>query len=127
MNQAPDRVLHLDLNTGVIEPWLSLPGVMVAGFDAQGIPFVFNHGDTLRVVQLASKGDARDVFLGPYAAPWPAAPFYVDGKRVWFSGFSITDPTFEAPVLLYEPAVGLRPSLGVPGAQVSVAGPCTKA
>ncbi|HEV2027298.1 MAG TPA: hypothetical protein VGS16_02045 [Candidatus Dormibacteraeota bacterium] len=50
----------------------------------------------------------------------------MDGERVWFSGFSITDPTHEAPALLHEPAVGLRPSIGVPGAQVTVAGPCGK-
>jgi hypothetical protein len=123
--QAPDRLLHLDLSTGVIEPWLSMPGVMLAGFDAQGHPFVFNHGDTLRVVQLFAKDSARDVFLGPATAPWPEPPYYVDGNRVWFSGFSVTDPKFDAPALLYEPGVGLHPSVGVPGAQVTVAGPCT--
>jgi hypothetical protein len=124
--QAPDRVLHLDLNTGAVEPWLSgVPGVMLSGFDSQGHPFVFNHGDTLRVVRLIGKDDAREVFLGAYAAPWPEPPFFVDGERVWFSGFSITDPTFEAPALLYQPGVGLRPSIGVPGSQVRVAGPCT--
>ena len=126
MMQAPDRVLHLDLNTGAIEPWLTgMPGVMFSGFDAQGHPFVFNHGDTLRVVQLMAKDSPREVFVGPYAAPWPEPPYFVDGKRVWFSGFSITDPKFDAPALLYEPGVGLHPSVGVPGAQVTVAGPCT--
>lgn len=123
--QAPDRVLHLDLNTGVIEPWLSLPGVMLAGFDAQGHPFVFNHGDTVRVVRVMDEGDARVVFDGPDHAPWPQPPSYVDGERVWFSGSSIVDPKFEAPALLYEPGLGLHPSIGVPGAQVTVAGPCT--
>jgi hypothetical protein len=124
--QAPDRVLHLDLNTGVVEPRLTgMPGVMLSGFDAQGNPFVFNHGDALRVVRVMGKEDARVVFVGPYAAPWPEPPYYVDGDRVWFSGFSITEPTLEAPALLYEPGAGLRPSIGVPGAQVTVAGPCT--
>jgi hypothetical protein len=126
MMQAPDRVLHLDLSSGVIEPWLSMAGVMLSGFDAQGHPFVFNHGDTVHVVRLMSKGDGRVVFEGPYHAPWPQPPSYVDGDRVWFSGFSITDPRFDAPALLYEPGVGLHPSVGVPGAQVTVAGPCTK-
>jgi hypothetical protein len=118
-------ILALAACTGVIEPWLSMPGVMLAGFDGAGHPFVFNHGDTLRVVQLIAKNSARDVFLGPAIAPWPEPPYYVDGDRVWFSGFSVTDPKFDAPAILYEPGVGLHPSVGVPGAQVTVAGPCT--
>jgi hypothetical protein len=124
--QAPDRVLYVDLTTGVVEPWVTtMRGVMLAGFDGQGHPFVFNHDDKLRVARLMGKEDAREVFLGAYDSPRPESPFYVDGERVWFSGFSTTDPTFEAPVLLFEPGVGLRPSIGVPGAQVTVAGPCT--
>jgi hypothetical protein len=132
MMQAPDRVLHLDLNTGVVEPWLTgVPGAMLSGFDAQGRPFVFNYGDavrdgyTKRVVRLMSKGDARVVLVGSYEAPRPEPPYYVDGERVWFSGFGITEPTQEAPAFLYETGAGLRPSIGVPGAQVTVAGPCT--
>jgi hypothetical protein len=124
--QAPDRVLHLDLSTGVIEPWLSMPGVMLAGFDGAGHPFVFNDGDTVHVVRLMAKDNAHDVFVGPHPAPWPQQPSYVDGDNVWFSGSSTTDPKFDAPALLYEPAAGLHPSVGVPGAQVTVAGPCTK-
>ena len=125
--QAPDRVIHLDLTTGVIEPWLTgIPGVMFSGFGAQGHPFVFIHGDTVHVVRLMGKGDARVVFDGPSTAPWPQPPFYVDGDRVWFSGMGITEPTLEATTLLYEPGVGLHPSVGVPGAQVTVAGPCTR-
>lgn len=126
MMQAPDRVLHVDLDTGEVEPWLTgLAGVMLSGFDGQGHPFVFTHGDTVHVVRLMGKGDARAVFDGPYHAPWPEPPYYVDGEKVWFSGFSITDPKFDAPALLYEPGAGLQPSVGVPGAQVTVAGPCT--
>jgi hypothetical protein len=125
LNQAPDRVLHLDLSTGVIEPWLSMPGVMLAGFDAQGHPFVFSPGDTVHAVRLMAKEDARVVFDGPNHSPWPQLPSYVDGERVWFSGSSTVDPKFEAPALLYEPGAGLHPSVGVPGAQVTVAGPCT--
>lgn len=124
--QAPDRVLHLDLETGAVEPWLTgVPGVMLAGFDGQGQPFVFTTGDAVRVVQIIAKDQAVEVWLGPRGAPWPGSPYYVDGRKVWFSGFSTVDPKFEAPALLYEPGVGLHPSVGVPGAQVTVAGPCT--
>ena len=125
--QAPDRVLHLDLATGAIEPWLSGVGnVTVIGFDAGGHPFAVSQG-AVRVLLLMNPGDSREVYSGPQDG-WPEAPSFVDGDRVWFSGFSIKydpiSPAVEAPVWLYQPGVGLQPSVGVPGASVSVAGPC---
>ena len=121
--QAPDRVLHLDLATGAVEPWLSgVPGVEIAGFDADGHPFAVT--GNIRILLVMGREDSREVYSGPLES-WPEAPSWVDGGRVWFSGFGIKEPTFEAPVWLYQPGAGLQPSVGVPGAQVSVAGPCT--
>jgi hypothetical protein len=123
---APDRLLHLDLSTGALEPWLSgVPFVNPIGFDADGHPFLLIEHESVRVQLLMGKADARDVYTGPRVLGWPEGPTFIDGGRVWFSGFSATDPTFEAPVWLYQPGMGLSPSVGVPGAQVSVAGRCT--
>ena len=123
---APDRLLHLDLATGALEPWLSgVPFVNPIGFDGAGHPFLLIEHESVRVQLLMGKADARDVYTGPRVLGWPAGPTFIDGGRVWFSGFSATDPTFEAPVWLYQPGIGLSPSVGVPGAQVSVAGRCT--
>jgi hypothetical protein len=122
----PDRVLHLDLATGLLEPWLTgVPYVADLGFDAGGHPFLLIEHETVRIQLLMGKADAHDVYSGPRAAGWPEGPTFIDGGRVWFSGFSATEPTFEAPVWLYQPGVGLNPSLSVPDAQVSVAGRCT--
>jgi hypothetical protein len=123
--QAPDRVLHLDLETRAITPWLSGVGsVSVVGFDAAGHPFVVAGGDGVQVMLLIDPETSRNVYSGSREQGWPDAPYYVDGDNVWFSGFGIKDPTYEAPAWLYRPAVGLRPSVGVPGSQVKVAGPC---
>jgi hypothetical protein len=121
----PDRVLHLDLATGLLAPWLSaVPYVAELGFDAAGHPFLVIDHQSVRVLLLIDKGDAREVYSGPRQAGAPEAPFVVDGGKVWFSGSSATEPTFEAPVWLYRPGLGLGPSVSVPGAQVSVAGGC---
>jgi hypothetical protein len=122
---APDRLLHLDLATGTLEPWLSgVPFIDPIGFDAGGHPVVLIEHEAVRVQLLMGRGDAREIYSGPRALGWPEGPTFADGGRVWFSGFNATEPTFEAPVWLYQPGIGLNPSVGVPGAQVSVAGGC---
>jgi hypothetical protein len=126
LRYAPDRILHLDLATSVLEPWLAnVPLVLPVGFDAAGHPFVVSDQETVRIQLLMSKGVGRELYRGPREVGWPESPAFIDGDRVWFSGFSPTSPTLEAPVWLYQPRVGLSPSVGVPGAQVSVAGRCT--
>jgi hypothetical protein len=125
LQQAPDRVLHLDLATGAIEPWLtSIPNVTLVGFDGPGHPFAVSQIDPLRVVRITGKGAADEIFHQAGTGGWPDFPSYSDGSGVWFSGMGIKDPTFEAPVWLYVPGSGLKMALSVPGAQLSVAGPC---
>jgi hypothetical protein len=124
MQQAPDRVLHVDLATGAVQPWLTGVGnAMLIGFDGGGHPFVVTDGG-VRVVLVADSHENRGVYTGTPGNGWPESPYYVDGGNVWFSGFGIKDPAFDAPAWHYSPEAGLQPSVGVPGAQVSVAGPC---
>jgi hypothetical protein len=126
MQQAPDRVLHADLATGGITPWLTGVGdVTIAGFDAAGHPFVVAQGG-IQVLLIVGARSALNVYSGAREKGWPESPFYVDGDKVWFSGFSIKDPTFEAPAWVHDARTGLQPSVGVPGAQVAVAGPCVR-
>jgi len=126
MQQAPDRVLHADLATGDVHPWLTgIADVTIVGFDAAGHPFVVSQGG-IRVFLLIDSLTAQSIYTGARESGWPDSPYYIDGNKVWFSGFSIKDPTFEAPSWLYMPGAGLQPSVGVPGAQVSVAGPCVR-
>lgn len=123
MQQAPDRVLHMDLATGAVQPWLTGVGnAMLVGFDGGGHPFVVTGG--VRIVLVVDSNQNRDVYTGASGNGWPASPYYVDGGNVWFSGFGIKDPAFDAPAWRYSPETGLQPSVGIPGAQVSVAGPC---
>lgn len=125
LQQAPDRVLHLDLATGAIEPWLSsIPDVTLVGFDDRGDPFAVSQGDPIRVVRITGRGADDEIFDQAGTGGWPDFPSYSDGTRVWFSGLGTRDPTFEAPVWLYVPGSGLQVAIRVPGAQVSVAGPC---
>ena len=125
MLQAPDRVLHVDLATGDVQPWLTgFTNLAIIGFDAAGDPFVVSESG-VSVLLVMDPRTSRNVYTGPRDNGWPDSPSVVDGENVWFSGFSIKDPTFEAPVWRYNPDTGLRPSVGVPGAQVSVAGACT--
>src|SRR6266550_6744864 len=124
MRQAPDRVLHVDLATGAITPWLSDFGnASVAGFDAGGHPFVVTQGG-VEVRLIRDANSARSVYKATPEIGRPETPSYTNGNEVWFSGFSTMDATFEAPAWLYKPESGLRTSIGVPGAQVRVAGPC---
>ena len=126
MQQAPDRVLHADPATGEVNPWLTGVGdVTIAGFDAAGHPFVVGEGGT-QILLVVDSRTALSIYSGARESGWPDSPYYVDGDKVWFSGFSIKDPTFEAPAWLYSPGKGLQASVGVPGAQVSVAGPCVR-
>ncbi len=126
LQQAPDRVLHADLATGEVKPWLTAVGdVTIAGFDAAGHPLVVGQGG-IQVLLVVDSRSALNIYSGTQENGWPDSPYYVDGDTVWLSGFSIKDPTFEAPAWLYSPRTGLQPSVGVPGAQVSVAGPCVR-
>ena len=126
MQQAPDRVLHADLATGEVNPWLiGVGNVTIAGFDASGHPFVVGEGGT-QILLVVDSRTALNIYSGARESGWPDSPYYVDGDKVWLSGFSIKDPTFEAPAWLYSPRNGLQASVGVPGAQVSVAGPCVR-
>ena len=126
MLQAPDRVLHADLATGELNPWLTAVGdVTTAGFDAAGHPLVVGQGG-IQVLLVVDSRNALNIYSGTRENGWPDSPYYVDGDTVWLSGFSIKDPTFEAPAWLYSPRTGLQHSVGVPGAQVSVAGPCLR-
>lgn len=123
--QAPDRVLRVDPATGAEEVWQSdAPNVNLAGFDGGGHPIVVSEAEPVRAFLLPKAGNPKEVYRGARAAGWPVGPSYVDGDRVWFTGMSIKDPTFEAPVWLYRSGSGLRPSIGVPGAAVAVAGAC---
>jgi hypothetical protein len=97
--------------------------VTVVGFDGLGHPFAVGEG-AVQVLLLIDPETSRNIYSGSPEKGWPDAPYYVDGDSVWFSGFSIKDPTFEAPAWLYRPDTGLQPSVGVPGAQVNIAGPC---
>jgi hypothetical protein len=124
LQQAPDRVLHADLVTGALEPWLtSVPQVTIAGFDGQGHPFAIGEGDQVHAFLLLSKASSKEVYAGARVDGWPAFPSYAGGGRVWFSGFSIKDPSFEAPAWTYDGS-HLHPAITVSGAQVTVAGPC---
>lgn len=124
MQQAPDRVLRADLATGAVNPWLTGVGdVTIAGFDAAGHPLVVGQGG-IQIVLVVDSRRSVTIYSGARENGWPESPYYVDGDKVWLSGFSIKDPTFEAPTWLYSPGNGLQPSVGLPGAQVSVAGPC---
>ncbi len=126
MQQAPDRVLHADLATGAVSAWLTGVGdVTIAAFDAAGHPFVVGQGG-IQVLLVVDSRSALNIYRGARENGWPESPYYVDGDKVWLSGFSIKDPTFEAPAWLYSPGTGLQTSVGVRGAQVSVAGPCIR-
>jgi hypothetical protein len=126
MQQAPDRVLHTDLVSGEVQPWLTGIGdVTIVGFDTAGHPFVVAQGG-IQVLLVVDSQTARNIYTGARENGRPESPYFVDGDKVWFSGFSIKDPTFEAPSWLYSPSTGLLPSVAVPGAQVSVAGPCVR-
>jgi hypothetical protein len=96
---------------------------MLIGFDGGGHPFVVADGGA-RVVLIVDSRANRDVYTGTGGNGWPDSPYYVDRASVWFSGFGIKDPVFDAPAWHYSPETGLQPSVGIPGAQVSVAGPC---
>jgi len=125
MQQAPDRVLHVDLATGAIEPWLSDFGnASVAGFDAGGHPFAVTQGG-VEVRLIFDAHIARSVYNASPEIGRPETPSYANGDSVWFSGFSTKEPTFEAPVWLYRPETGLQRAVGVPGAQMTVAGACS--
>lgn len=73
----PDRVLHLDLATGLLEAWLSgVPYAADLGFDAGGHPFLLIEHESVRVLLLMGKADVRDVYSGSRAAGWPESPAY---------------------------------------------------